>query len=150
MNRILSFPRHSPYSHPLRTHLHSIAVHLFTLATFLFPVTQGLEAIGLVDLTYDTTVILLESCRKLKLLDVRSCKLHIPTTAAQQNDEEQHQDISTRSDQWKNMRNGHEMKQNESYDDESPVKRDKQEALSVMFPNVEIVTKWIINESDDA
>ena len=129
-------------------------------------VVQGLEAIGLVDLTYDTTVILLESCRKLKRLDVRSCRLPIPSsstssattatptattlTTVQQNKEETHQDISTRSDQWKNMRNGYDMKQNESSDHGiSPPKLSKHEALSVMFPHVEIVTKWIMNEADD-
>ena len=48
------------------------------------------------------------------------------------------------------MRNGYDMKQNESSDHGiSPPKLSKHEALSVMFPHVEIVTKWIMNEADD-
>ena len=93
-------------------------------------------------------MILLESCRKLKLLDIRSCKLHIPTTTTAERDEaEKDKDISTRSDQWKGMRNGRDIKMNESYGDGSPVRIGKQEALSVMFPHVEIITKWVLNET---
>ena len=106
------------------------------------------EVVRMLDLGYDTVVTLLESCRKLARLDVRSCPLS--TTAKADDEEDENDDVdrktragagagagvgvgvvvrgeggrSWRAEQWTKLRG------------------DRRVALQRMFPAVCILTKW--------